>query len=309
MLKIKGVYCASLTPVNKDYSINTSLFLSHCQRLLLQDVDGLSVFGTTGEANAFNVDEKINALEFLVFNNISPSKLMPGTGQCSVSDTVRLTKKCANLKVKAVLVLPPFFYKNVTNEGVIEYYKRIVNEVGDNDLNYILYHIPQISGVEISFDVIEKLIKLFPNNIVGMKDSSGNIDNMFKITKYFNNFSLFSGSDSFALKVCKRGGAGAITATSNISAKLLAFIINNFKRESSIENFQELQKLQEKIRETLFTHEPVSALKALMSIKDRNNEWNRVTPPLYKIENPESNKTIIGIIELLKKMDELLPSS
>jgi len=309
MYKIKGVFGAALTPINRDYSINYKLFHSHCQWLLTQGLDGLGIFGTTGEANAFNVEEKINALQFLIDNHINPNHLMPGTGQCSVTDTVRFTKKCAELKVRAVLVLPAFFYKGVTDEGVIEYYKRVVEEVGDNNLHYVLYHIPQTSGVNISFDVIEKLLKLYPNNIVGMKDSSGNLDNMLKITKFFNEFSLFSGSDSLALKVCKRGGAGAITATSNISGKLLSFIVTNHKEESSIDNFQELQLLQVKIREMLFTHEPVSALKAILSVKQDNQEWNRVNPPLCRIENPQSNKTIIGLIELLRKMDELVPST
>ena len=309
MHKIKGVFSAALTPINQDYSINSQLFLSHCQWLLTQGLDGLGVFGTTGEANAFNVEEKINALQFLIDNNINPNQLMPGTGQCSVTDTVRFTKQCAKLKVRAVLVLPAFFYKGVSDEGVIEYYRRVVEEVGDENLHYVLYHIPQISGVNISFEVIEKLLKLYPNNIVGMKDSSGDLDNMLKVTKYFNEFSLFSGSDSLALKVCRRGGAGAITATSNISGKLLSYIVKNNNEVSSIDNFQELQLLQEKIRETLFTHEPVSALKALLSIQQNNQEWNRVNPPLDKIENPQNHKTIIGLMELIKKMDELIPST
>jgi len=309
MHKIKGVFSAALTPLNEDYSINLNSFLSHCQWLLKQNLTGLSIFGTTGEANAFNVDEKIKALEFLIDNNIVSHQLMPGTGQCSVSDTVRFTKKCSALKVRAVLVLPAFFYKGVSDEGVIEYYRRVIEEVGDHNLHYVLYHIPQISGVSITFDVIDKLTKLYPNNVVGMKDSSGDLDNMLKITKFFSGFSLFSGSDSLALKVTKHGGAGAITATSNISGRLLSFIVNNYKDESSIEKFQELQILQERIRQTLFTHEPVSALKAFMSVKYNKNEWSRVNPPLQKIEDPENHKTVIGLMELIKKMDELVPSS
>ena len=309
MLKIKGVFSAALTPINKDYSINTHLFFLHCKRLLTEGLDGLGLFGTTGEANAFNVEEKIKGIEYLINSNISSDVLIPGTGHCSITDTIKFTKKCSELKVRAVLVLPAFFYKEVSDEGVIEYYKRVIEEVGDNKLHYILYHIPQTSGVSITFNVIDKLLKLYPNNVVGMKDSSGNIDNMLKVTKFFNGFSLFSGSDSLALKVTKHGGAGAITATSNISGRLLSFIINHYKEESSIDNFQELLVLQEKIRQTLFTHEPVSALKAFMSVKYNKHEWNRVNPPLYKIDSPQNDKTVIGLIELIKKMDELVPAS
>ena len=306
MHKIHGTFCAALTPLNPDYTINKELLFEHCNNLLLDGLDGLAIFGTTGEGNSLGVQEKIEAINYLIDNNISPDKLVPGTGLCSIRDTVIYSKEIAKLKVKAVLVLPAFYYKNVSNEGVIEFYKRVVEEVGDSDLKYILYNIPQVSGVSIGFEVIEQLIKLFPNNVVGMKESSGNLDNMLKITKYFNDFSLFSGSDSLALKVCKRGGVGAITATSNISGKLLCYIINNYKKENKIENFQLLQKLQEQIRETSLTHEPISTLKAFLSVKSNNENWNRANPPLIKISHPKDHKTVMSLIELVKKMDVLL---
>ena len=309
MHKIHGTFCAALTPLSTDYTINKELFFQHCNNLLLDGLDGLAIFGTTGEGNSFDVQEKIEAINYLIDNNINPDQLIPGTGLCSIRDTVIYTKAIAKLKVKAVLVLPAFYYKNVSNDGVIEFYKRVVEEVGDSDLKYILYNIPQVSGVSIGFEVIEQLIKLFPNNVVGMKESSGNLDNMLKITKYFNDFSLFSGSDSLALKVCQRGGAGAITATSNISGKLLYYIINNYKNESDITNFQLLQKLQVKIRETLFTHEPISTLKAFLSVNNNNESWNKVNPPLMKILYPKDHKTVISLIELIKNMDVLLASS
>ena len=307
MHKISGVFSAVLTPLNEDYSIDLKLYLFHCQWLLKQNLTGLCIFGTTGEANAFDVNQKIQALEYLINNNIKPSQLIIGTGHCSINDTVRMTKKCSELKVRAVLVLPPFFYKNVSDDGVIEFYSQIIEQVDNKNLHYILYNIPQTSGISISFDVIDKLIKSYPNNVIGMKDSSGDLDNMLKITKFFNDFSLFSGSDSMALKVCKHGGAGAITATSNISGRLLSFIVNNYKEELKIDNLQELQSLQEKIRQTLFTHEPVSALKAFMSVRFSKKNWNRVVPPLNKIDDPNNHKIVIGLMELIKKMDELIP--
>ncbi len=309
MHKIHGTYCAALTPLNSDYSINRKLFLEHCNNLLSEGLDGLGIFGTTAEANSFNVHEKIEAINYLIDNNIGPDKLIPGTGLCSVSDTVLYSKAIAKLKVKAVLVLPAFYYKNVSNEGVVEFYKRVIEEVGESDLKYILYNIPQASGVSIGFEIIEQLIKLFPDNVVGMKDSSGDLDNMLKITKYFHGFSLFSGSDSLAFKVRKHGGAGAITATSNISGKLLSYIMNNYKEEMIVENFQSLQKLQVQIRETLFTHEPISALKAFLSVKNNEEEWNRINPPLTVISDPGSHKTVISLLTQIKKIKELLPSA
>ncbi len=309
MLRIKGTYSASVTPINSDLTINKELFLEHCKFLLAQGSDGLAVFGTTGEANSLNLDEKIDTLNYLIDNNINSEKLIPGIGQCSVKDTVKLSKIAAKLKVKAVLVLPPFYYKNFQEEGVVDFYKRVFEDTGENSLNYILYNIPQVSGVEISISIIEKLIRLYPDNIIGMKDSSGNLDNMLRIIKYVNNFSVFSGSDSLALKVCKQGGAGAITATSNITARLLSYILNNYQDENKIENFQILQELQVKIRNTLFSSEPISSLKAYFSVKNKDLNWNRVLPPLTPVSNPDDDKTVIALIELVKKMEELLPNT
>ena len=309
MLKLRGTYCAALTPINEDYSINKKLFLKHCKNLLLQGLDGLGIFGTTGEANSFNVNEKIEAIHYLIDNGINPGKIIAGTGQCSVTDTILLSKEVSQLKVKGVLVLPAFFYKNVKDDGIVEYYKQVVEGVGDQNLHYVIYNIPQVSGIKINIGILERLINLFPNNIIGMKDSSGDLDNMLQVIKSISDFSLFSGSDSLALKVCQYGGAGAITATSNISGKLLSYLINNHENESNIENFQELQNLQVQIRSTLFNHEPISALKAFLSVNNNDENWNRITPPLHTIIEPQKDKTVIALIELIKKMEQLLSNS
>ncbi len=185
----------------------------------------------------------------------------------------------------------------------------MIEEVGETNLHYLLYHFPQMSSVSIDLNIIEKLLYKYPDNIVGIKDSSGDSDNMIKMIKIFKDFSVFSGSDSLALKAVKNGGAGAITAVSNISGKLLSFIINNWKEESSISNFSELQKLQEEIRSNVYHHQPISSLKAFISTRDNNPEWNRLLPPLTFLQDPSNNSTIINLQELIKKMNILLSST
>ncbi len=308
MHKISGVYSAALTPINRDLSINKDLYLRHCQYLMKQGHDGLAIFGTTGEANSFSIKEKSNTIDYLISNRIDPNILIPGTGSSSVEDSIFMTKHSVKHGVKAVLLLPPFYYKNVSDEGVINFFRKIIESVGVNDFKYILYNIPQHSKVEINFNVLEQLLKLYPENIVGIKDSSGDIDNMFKMIKYFDNLAVFSGHDGLALRVCKRGGAGAITAGSNIAGKLLSFIIHNYKREREIENFSDLQSLLEQIRETLTTSEPISTMKAYFSLIDNIEEWNLLMPPLKKIDNPSNHKTVIGLKELVNKIDKLIPS-
>jgi len=309
MHSISGVYSAALTPIKEDLTINKDLYLRHCQYLMKQGHDGLAIFGTTGEANSFSIKEKCESIDFLIKNRIDPKVLMPGTGAASVQDSIMMTKHAVKHNVKAVLLLPPFYYKNVTDEGVINYYQKIVEGVGANNLLYVLYHIPQVSGVALNFNIIENLLKLYPNNIAGIKDSSGDTDHMLKTIKYFNDLALFCGHDGLALRVCKRGGAGAITAGTNIAGKLLSFIIHNYKREDEINNFSALQTLMEQIRETLTTSEPISTMKAYFSLVDNISEWNLVMPPLKKIEDPSTHKTVIGLKELISKIDSLISSS
>ena len=309
MLKISGVYSASLTPLNDNLSINQDLFLRHCQYLMKQGHDGLAIFGTTGEANSFSVKQKINNIDFLLKNRIDPNILIPGTGSSSLNDAIQMTKYAVSIKSRAALLLPPFYYKNVSNEGVINYYRHIVEETGDPNFQYLLYNIPQTTSVTINFHIIEALIKLYPNNIVGLKDSSGDKDNMLRTIKYFNDFSVFCGHDSLALSIVKRGGAGAITAGTNIAGKLLSFIIHNYERENEIKNYIQLQELLQKIRETVTSHEPISAMKAYFSVIDKIPSWNNLLPPLKKIENPENHKTVLALKELVNKIDLLIPSS
>tara|TARA_Y100000591_G_scaffold178401_1_gene153980 strand:- start:109 stop:1038 length:930 start_codon:yes stop_codon:yes gene_type:complete len=309
MHKISGVFSAVLTPVKKDLSINKDLYLRHCQYLMRQGHDGLAIFGTTGEANSLSVQEKKEHLDFLVSNRIDPKILIPGTGSSSLNDAIDMTKHAANNKVKAVLLLPPFYYKNVSNEGVINYYRHIIESVGESNLQYILYHIPQHSYVSIDFKIIEVLLKLYPQNIVGMKDSSGDNDRMMKVIKYFNDFSVFCGHDTLALNICKRGGAGAITAGTNVCGKLLSFIIKNYKNESSIKNFPDLQILLAQIRQVLTSHEPISLMKAYFSIIDNIPEWNNVLPPLNKINDPNNHKLVLILKELIKKIDPLIANT
>ena len=306
MHKISGVFSAALTPIKQDLSINQDLYLRHCQYLMRQGHDGIAIFGTTGEANSFSIQEKKNNLEYLLSNRIDPKILIPGTGSSSLKDAIDMTKHAVDHKVRAVLLLPPFYYKNVSEEGIVNYYRYIIEGVGKNDMHYILYHIPQNSYVPISFKIIEILLKLYPNNVIGLKDSAGDTDRMLKIIKYFNNFAVFCGHDSLALNVCKRGGAGAITAGTNVCGKLLSFIIKNYKKENEIRNFAEMQKLLQQIRQVITSHEPISLMKSYFSIVDNIPEWNNVLPPLKRLDNPKNHKLILILKELIKKIDPLI---
>ena len=309
MFKISGVYCAVLTPLNSNLSINNNLHLRHCQSLMQKGLDGLTIFGTNGEGSSFSVEQKIHSIEFLLENRVDPSSLI-GTGSASLEDAIELTQFSVKIGAKASLLIPPFYFKNVTDDGVIAYYRNVIEQTGDNNFKFLLYNIPQHSGVTINFNIIENLLKIYPNNVVGLKDSTGNMDNMLKTIKYFNEFAVLCGNGAMALHTTKRGGAGAITGDANITAKLLSFIIHNCKKEKEIDNFDAIQSLIENIRNVLSSHEQISLLKAYYSIADNIEEWNNVMPPLKRIDNPSNNKQVIALLDLVGQIDTLVtPSS
>lgn len=308
MYKISGAYCAVLTPINKNLSINKDLFLRHCQSLMQKGLDGLAVFGTNGEASSFSVNQKKESIEFLLENKVNPSNLLIGTGSSSLHDAIDLTKFSVSIGAKASLVLPPFYFKNVTDEGVINYYRNVIEQTGNDNFQFLLYNIPQHSGVTINFNIIENLLKLYPNNVVGLKDSTGDMDNILKTIKYFDNFAVFCGNGAMALHTSRRGGAGAITGDANITSKLLSFIIHNFKNDKEIENFEDLQVLIEKIRNVLSSHEQISLLKAYYSVADNIDEWNNLMPPLKRIDNPSNSKQVTALLDLVEQIDILVPS-
>ena len=309
MHKITGSYCAAITPINDDLSVNKDLYLRHCQSLIKKNLDGLTLFGTNGEASSFSIRQKKESIEFLLENRIDPKFLILGTGSSSLEDAIEMTKFSVEIGAKAALVLPPYYFKNVSDDGVITYYRNIIEQTRENDYKFLLYNIPQHSGVTINFHIIENLLKLYPNNVVGLKDSTGDLDGMLKTIKYFNELAVFCGNGALALHTSRRGGAGAITGDANITGKLLSYIIHNFKNEKQIENFTEIQSLIEKIRNVLASHEQVSLLKAYYSVADNIPLWNNIMPPLKKIDDPSNNKQVTALLDLVSQIDTLVPSS
>ena len=307
-MNIIGTYTASLTPFNKDYSINDDLFFNHCNNLLNRGSDGIVIYGTTGEANLISVKNKMESLEKLVAKGFNPSNLIPGTGLSSLKETIELSKFAKKLNVSGIVVLPSCYYDNPSNQGVIDYYSKIVEAVCDENFQVLLYHIPQKSGVPINHNIISSLIKKYPKNIVGMKDSENNLEKMLETIKTFPGFKVFSGSDSLALESIKAGGVGAITATANISVALLSFIVKNAKKEEMKLNLDQANVLQDKIRKVVFNQEQIAFMKAFLGLTNSKDDWDIIMPPLVKLNNVSDNKNIKELSKLLNEMEDLLAS-
>jgi 4-hydroxy-tetrahydrodipicolinate synthase len=279
---VSGVNCAVATPLDVDLSPDFMMFGEHCQHLLGTGCDGLAILGTTSEANSFSLSERKAILEAALGAGVPAEKLLPGTGVAAYPETVDLTRHALSLGVERVVMLPPFYYKSLSNEGLIGSYSRIVEAVGDERLKVILYHIPQTSAVPIPHDVIEALRERFPGTFIGIKDSSGDFDNMATMVRRFPGLAVLSGSDSLMLPLLKLGGAGCITAAANLIPDELAKVFAGHGDPGRQAEIDAAQKRIVAVRGLASTGVQVATVKAMLSLVTGNAGWRRVRPPLVQ---------------------------
>jgi len=228
---LRGVLSPVVTPFGPNLDVDLKRFVAHCRWLLEHGCDGLAIFGTNSEANSLTVQEKIEALDALVEAGVDPGRLMPGTGACAIGDAVALTKHAAAKGCAGVLMLPPFYYKGVTDDGLASYFSEVVERVGDPKLRVYLYHIPPVAQVGISIDLIDRLRREWPQTFVGIKDSSGDWNNTRAVLEAFaaDGFQVFAGSEDFLLANLRHGGVGCITATGNVNPAAIADLFRSWE--------------------------------------------------------------------------------
>jgi 4-hydroxy-tetrahydrodipicolinate synthase len=287
--RIKGILSPVLTPFKNDYSPDAERFIGHCRWLLTNDVS-LAVFGTNSEANSLSETERVELLERLVDAGIDPRRLMPGTGCCSLTETVRLTSRAVTLGCAGVLMLPPFYYKGVTDEGLFRSFAETIERVGDKRLRIYLYHIPPVAQVGISLGLIERLLRAYPETIAGMKDSSGDWGNTKAVLDQFSKggFDVFVGSETFLLANMRNGGRGAISATANVNpAKIVALY-----REWTSSDADAMQGRLDTVRKVFSKSPMFAAMKCAVAHWKKDEAWSRVRPPLVEI-GPRDSTTLV----------------
>lgn len=281
--RFSGVLSPVVTPFNDDLSVDPDRLISQCQWLLSQNV-GLAVFGTNSEANSMSVGEKMLLLDRLIEGGIDPGRMMPGTGCCALTDTVQLTSHAVKLGCAGSLMLPPFYYKGVSDDGLFRSYAEIIERVGSSALRIYLYHIPPVAQVGISLDLIERLIKAYPNNVVGVKDSSGDWGNTESmLQRGWDDFRVFCGSESFLLQTMQQGGAGCISATANINPAAIHELFVDWQSA----NADSLQQGLNTIRDLTQSYPMIPALKSVVAAFGGRKEWGIVRPPLVALAEPE----------------------
>ena len=284
----RGVFAAALTPMTAELAPDLGAMITHFNWLLRRGCDGIGVLGTTGEANSFSVEERLDIIDAVGNSDLPGDKLMIGTGTCAEPDTLRLSRAALSAGVKTMLMLPPFYYKGITDQGLANAFARVIEGIGDEDLKVVLYHFPKMTGVPITAGSIELLLKDYPDVIVGLKDSSGDLDNMTSLLKNFPGFGVYAGTERFLLPVLRAGGPGCISASANVTSAMAQEVFQAFETESA--NADELQEQLTAVRQVFDGLPLIGALKEAMANLTGRNGWRALRPPLTPLEAAQSEQ-------------------
>lgn len=278
--RIPGVFSPVLTPFDETYRPALGRYVKHCRWLREQAV-GLAIFGTNSEANSLSVSEKHSLLDALLEAGVEPAALMPGTGACALPDAIDLTRHAVRSGSMGVLVLPPFYYKGVSDEGLFRYYAELIEGVGDDALRMYLYHIPPVSQVPLSLDLIERLLGRYPGIVAGVKDSGGDWNNTAAMIERFapRGFQVYAGSEAFLLQTLRAGGAGCITATGNVNPGPIVALQQRWQEADADARQAGLNATR-----NVFQQFPmIPAMKAAIAWKSGDPAWATVRPPLVEL--------------------------
>ena len=285
-----GVIAPVLTPFAEDGSPDPDRFIEHAEWLLSDEggCHALAPFGTTSEANSLGLDERMELLEDLIESGIEPLNLMPGTGTCSLMDTVILTQHAMDIGCGGVLMLPPFYYKEPSEEGLFRYFSDVFDEVADDRLKVYLYHIPPVAQVGFRLSLIGRLRDEFPETVVGLKDSSGDWSNMKAILDKFPDLEVFPGSELYLLDGLRSGSAGVISATANVGGKLMRRVYDAWKDEQA----DKLQADVSELRKTIQSYPMVPMLKGIVSHYREDRQWLEMRPPFESMPQAEAARAV-----------------
>jgi len=282
-----GVIVASVTPLDADGRPDASSLTDHLQTLFRRGCDGALLFGTTGEGLSFTVEERRQTLDAVLHAGIAPHRLLVGTGALPLPDAIELTAHATSRGVGGVLVVPPFHFSNVTDEGLYSTYDHIVQTVGSDALRLYFYHYPSLTGVPIPFPIIERLHERYPEHIAGVKDSSDEWDHQDALCSSFPDLQIFAGSERHLTPLLRAGGAGCISATVNITAPLAQQAVRDWQNNAQVAS---AQSTLTELRSRLSQFPTIPALKQLLAWRHDHPHWARVRPPLAPLDEDEEER-------------------
>ena len=285
---VHGLWCAMLTPLDTAGGVDHGMLVAHAKSLLARGVDGVAPFGTTGEGQSFSVAEREAGIDALLAGGIPGDRLVAATGCAALPETIALTRHGVRAGCAACLVLPPFFWKDASDEGLFAWYAQVIEAVGDARLRVYLYHIPQVSGTPLSVDLIARLAAAFPGIIAGVKDSAGNWDNTQALLDRVPQLAILVGHEPHLPRVLRAGGAGTICGVANVFPALVRAL---FSPEVTPADEQRVVTFIE----IAFRQPFLAGFKALLAEQTRNPAWQAVRAPLQPLP-ADSRQTLLAAL-------------
>ena len=290
---LPAVLSPVLTPFKDDGTPDAKKLLKQCQWLEANGV-GQAIFGTNSEANSMSAPQKMGTLTALIEGGLNPAHMMPGTGATSIDATVNMTRHAVQHKCAGVLMLPPFYYKDVTDDGLFAYFSEVIQKVGDAGLQIYIYNIPPVTKINLSLSLLERLTKEYPKTVVGMKDSSGDWAYTESVIKLLapSGFRVYAGSEVFLMRALRAGGVGCISATANVNPKAIAELAAHW-RESDAD---QRQAALDQVRSVFAQYQMIAGMKTAVAHYSKDSEWLRVRPPLMQL-SADQQKKLLGELE------------
>ena len=297
---LPAVLSPVLTPFKEDGSPDAQKLLKQCQWLEANGV-GQAIFGTNSEANSMSAPQKMATLTALVEGGLNPAHMMPGTGATSIDATVNMTRHAVQHKCAGVLMLPPFYYKDVTDDGLFAYFSEVIQKVGDAGLQIYIYNIPPVTKINLSLSLLERLVKAFPKTVVGMKDSSGDWAYTESVIKLLapSGFRVYAGSEVFLMRTLRAGGVGCISATANINPRAIAELAAHWKESDA----DQRQTALDQVRSIFAQYQMIAGMKTAVAHFSKDSEWLRVRPPLMQLSADQQAK----LLSELQKINFSMP--
>lgn len=293
-----GLVAPNLTPFNHNLSIATDLYIEHALRLLEEGCGGLAPFGTTGEALSLGIDERISTLDSLVAAGVAPESMIVGTGLTSLADTLRLTRHATDLGVAATMILPPFYFKDPPDDGLHRYFEWLI-EAMRGVVRIVLYHIPQMAGVGFSIDLVARLRRDFPDQVVAIKDSSGDWDNTAELFD-IDGLVVYPGSELPLLEALALGGRELISATANLNAPAIVDVLRLWE-SGDHDDARDRHDAVAASRRLFAGYGPIPAQKRLLAMRTGDERWANVRPPLLSLDGARGR----SLADELAAIDEL----
>ena len=286
-----GVWAPSCTPITEEGLIDNARLVGHIHRLLSSGCRGVVLFGTTGEGTSFSVAERTAALEAVAHSGIGADQMMVGVGFPSIADTVSLCRNALTIGYSNLLVLPPFYYKTVETVGLFRSFAAVIDGIDDESARIYLYHIPSVSQVPVSGELIERLLNSYGKTVVGLKDSSGDIGHTRSLMRLFPDLAVFSGSEASLLPLLQDGAKGCISALANVNAPAISEVYDLWSVGDS-QAAADVQKSVNKFGRLLDNYPRIPAIKHLIAHTTGDRSWRRLLPPLVELDDEQARLLI-----------------